>query len=97
MDRLQISLLILKEFKRIYELLLPLKSSEKLCFSDDFWGNRSELIRLNSLILEYKFRGDPLATIPTRYIDFENLSGKIDCLDILEKPLKTGTAKCYFV
>ena len=87
MDRLQMSLLILKEFK----------SSEKLWFCDHFWRNRSELIRLNSVILEDKFRDHPLATIPTIYTDFENLSGKIDCLDILGNPSKTGTTKCYFV
>ena len=40
-DRLQISLLILSEFKYINELLLPLKSLKNLQFSDDFMGNRS--------------------------------------------------------
>ena len=40
-DRLQISLLILSEFKRINWLLFPLKSSENLWFSDDFRENRS--------------------------------------------------------
>ena len=34
-----------------------MKSSENLCFSDDFRGNRSELI---CLILEGKFGVDPL-------------------------------------
>ena len=34
-DPLQISLLILSEFKRINQILIPLKSSENLWFSDD--------------------------------------------------------------
>ena len=40
-DHREISLLMLSEFKRINYLLLPLKSSENLRFSDDFRGNRS--------------------------------------------------------
>ena len=48
-DRLQISLLILREFKHINLLLLPLKSTENWRFSDDFKRNRSSLIRLNAL------------------------------------------------
>ena len=48
-DRLRIVLLILSEFKLITQLLFPLKSSENLWLSDDFRGNRSELIGLNSL------------------------------------------------
>ena len=47
MHHLQILLLILKEFKLINYLLLPLKLSESLYFSDDFRGKRSKLIRLN--------------------------------------------------
>ena len=47
-DRLQITLLILKEFKQINRLLFPVKSLENYKFSDDFRGNRSSLIRLNS-------------------------------------------------
>ena len=37
-DCLQILVPISSEFKRINELLLPLKSLENLRFSDDFWG-----------------------------------------------------------
>ena len=48
-DRLQISLLILSEFKRVNQILLPVKSSENRRFSDHFMGNRIWLIRLNSL------------------------------------------------
>ena len=44
-DRLQISLLILSEFKRICYLPFPLKSSEKLWFKDEW----NFVIRLNSL------------------------------------------------
>ena len=54
MESRQILLLILSEFKRINELLHPLKSFENLWFSDDFGGgrgNRSSLIRLNSRII----------------------------------------------
>ena len=36
----QFSPVILSKFERINELLLPLKSSENLWFSDDFRGNR---------------------------------------------------------
>ena len=48
-DRLQISILILSEFKQINYALFSLKSSEKLRFSDDFRESRTSLIRLNSL------------------------------------------------
>ena len=41
-------LLILREFKWISYLLLPLKSSENHRFSNDFRGNRRSLICLNS-------------------------------------------------
>ena len=40
-ERLQISLPVLSEFKKIYELLFPLKSSENRSFSGDFRGNKS--------------------------------------------------------
>ena len=40
-DCLQNSILLLSEFKRNNYLLLPLKSSENLLFSDDFRENRS--------------------------------------------------------
>ena len=48
-DRLQISLLILSEYNRINELIVPLKSSENLWFSNDFRENRSKFIHLKSL------------------------------------------------
>ena len=48
-DRRQISLPISSEFKRTYQLFLPLKSPENHKFSDDFTRNRSYLIRSNSL------------------------------------------------
>ena len=44
-DRSQISLLIFWEFKRINELLGPLKSLGNYKFSDEFRENRSKLIR----------------------------------------------------
>ena len=40
-DRLQIPFLILGGFKRLNQLLFPLKSSENQRFSDDVRGNRS--------------------------------------------------------
>ena len=40
-DRLQISLLTMSEFKCINWLLIPLKSSENLSFSDHFRGNKN--------------------------------------------------------
>ena len=40
-DRLQLSLLIFSQFKRINKLLFPLKSSDNLWFSYDFRGDRS--------------------------------------------------------
>ena len=40
-DRLQISLLILSEFKQIFQLLFSLISSESHRFLNDFRGNRS--------------------------------------------------------
>ena len=46
-DRLQIPLLKLSRFKRINQLLFPLKWSENLLFSDGFRGDRTEFI--NSL------------------------------------------------
>ena len=46
---LHISLLMSSEFKRINQFLFPLKLSENDKFTDDFIGNRSFLIRLNSL------------------------------------------------
>ena len=48
-DRLQISLLTLRKFKRINQTLFPLKSLENQRFSDGFRGNRGWLIRLNLL------------------------------------------------
>ena len=53
-DRHQIQLLISSKFKWINWLLFPLKSSENPRFSDDFKGNRSWLIRLNSLTIRGK-------------------------------------------
>ena len=50
----QISLLILSEFMRIHQLLFPLKSLKNHWFSDDFRGNTSQLIHLNSLNLRRK-------------------------------------------
>ena len=50
----QISLLILSEFMRIHQLLFPLKSLKNHWFSDDFRGNTSQLIHLNSLNLRSK-------------------------------------------
>ena len=50
----QISLLILSEFMRIHQLLFPLKSLKNHWFSDDFRGNTSHLIHLNSLNLRSK-------------------------------------------
>ena len=50
----QISLLILSEFMRIHQLLLPLKSLKNHWFSDDFRGNTTQLIHLNSLNLRSK-------------------------------------------
>ena len=47
----QISLLISSEFMRIHQLLFPLKSLKNNWFSDDFRGNSSQLIHLNSLNL----------------------------------------------
>ena len=44
-DRLQILFVILRELINFYS---PLKSSENQMFFDDFRGNRSLLIRLNS-------------------------------------------------
>ena len=41
-DRLQIPLPLSSQFKRINELLFPLKSSEYHRLSEDFRGNRSE-------------------------------------------------------
>ena len=41
--------------KRIYQLLFPLKWSENHRFSDDYRGNRSWLIRLNSLNIRSNF------------------------------------------
>ena len=49
-------LLILSEIKWINTLLFPLKSSENQRFSDDFGGNRSYFMRINS------FKYDPLLT-----------------------------------
>ena len=49
MDRLLMSLLILRKFERITSFLCPLKSLENQRFSEDFRGERSSLIRLNSL------------------------------------------------
>ena len=40
-------LLILIEVKWINSFLVPLQPSENHKFSDDFWGDRSELIHLN--------------------------------------------------
>ena len=40
-DRRQILYLISSEFERINQLLIPLKSSESLWFSDEFRGIRS--------------------------------------------------------
>ena len=54
-DRLQISLLVLTEFKWLNWLLFPLKSSENLGFLMIFMANRSFLI---PLILEAKFGDD---------------------------------------
>ena len=48
-DCLQILLPILREFKRINQLLSLLQSSGNQRFSNDFRGNRSQLIRLNSV------------------------------------------------
>ena len=48
-DRFQILFLMLREFTGTNPLLLSLKSSENVWFSDDFMGNRSELTHLNSL------------------------------------------------
>ena len=48
-DRGQIAPLILREFKQINEILSPLKSSENNRFPDEFRGNESYLIRVNSL------------------------------------------------
>ena len=50
-DRPQTSLLIISEFKQIYELLFPLKSLENLCFSDYFRGNKNLFARLSLLII----------------------------------------------
>ena len=50
----QISLLILSEFMRIHQLLFPLKSLKNHWFSDDFRGNTTQLIHLNSLNLRSK-------------------------------------------
>ena len=61
-DRLQISLLILSKVKWTYQLLIPLKSLEKLRFPDGFRGDESSLIRKNRLILDAKFGDDPLYT-----------------------------------
>ena len=43
---------LLSEFKETNQLLFPLESSDK--FSDDFRGNRSKLIHLNSLSIRSK-------------------------------------------
>ena len=48
-DHCQISLLKLSEFKRINQLLFPLKSSENLCFSDSFMRNINALIHVSTL------------------------------------------------
>ena len=52
----QIPLLILSKFKQINELLFPRKSSKNLPFSGNFSGNRSWLMRLNSLNISSKIR-----------------------------------------
>ena len=53
-DRCHISLLVISEFKQINYILLPLKSSESLWFSDNFRGYKSYLICLNSLNIRSK-------------------------------------------
>ena len=53
-DRLQISLLILSKVKWTYQLLIRLKSLEKLRFPDGFRGDESSLIRINSLNIRCK-------------------------------------------
>ena len=62
-SRHQISLLILSEFKRINQLLFPLKSPENQRFSDDFRGDKSKLIPSKSFNIRSKFwRGSILTT-----------------------------------
>ena len=43
--------LIVGKVKKIIQLLFPLKSPENHRFSDDFRGNRSQLISLNPLYI----------------------------------------------
>ena len=50
-NRRLISPLILSEYKWIKQVLFPLKSSENIWFSDDFRGNRSQFINLNSVVI----------------------------------------------
>ena len=60
-DFLLILLDILSEFKRINQLLFPLKLPENGRFFDDFLGNRSSLICLNLLNIRSGIWEDSLA------------------------------------
>ena len=50
----QLSLLMISKSKELDTLLLPLKFSENLLFSDNYMGDKSLLIHLNSLNVRSK-------------------------------------------
>ena len=54
--------LIQSEWLRLNLISIPLETFRK-AFSDDFKGDRNQLIHLNSLLLEVKFGEDPLVFV----------------------------------
>ena len=70
-DHLQISLLILSEFKRINQFLFPLKLPENHRFSDDFMGNRSYIfnsLNIRSKIWRWSLSDDKYFYTPNQFI-----------------------------
>ena len=68
------SFLIISKFKQINKILFPPKSSENHRFSDDFRGNKSYVIRFNSLLIRSKFRDDLLSIYSNVTVDLFDLA-----------------------